>query len=86
MDARSVSLAGDGVNTLRLIVRGCGTLPGYGAHPGTWPLCFCIALGAIAGVENGWETALIGAGLMLSVFGPVYLFGAYERGKYSADR
>lgn len=57
---------------LRRVVRGMGYLPGFGSHPGT-PVIFGIAmLGFFAG---GW----IGSAVMLGVFGPFYVLGAYER-------
>lgn len=59
---------------LRRIYRGCGYLPGYGHHPGNVPLLMLAVLGAAAG-------GIAGAGLMLVVFGFVYLVGAYERGR-----
>lgn len=61
---------------LRQIRRGCGTLPHLGPHPGTWILVALVAMGAIAGT---W----LGAGIMLLLFGPIYLAGAYSRAKDS---
>lgn len=61
----------------RRIVRGIRWSPKYGSHPGTpWALFF-IGLGAVAG---GW----IGAFVMAAVFGPLYLWGAYETGGHDA--
>jgi hypothetical protein len=48
-------------------------------HPGTVPLIGMALLGAIAGAERGTYGPLIGAGIMLAVFGPFYLIGAYRR-------
>lgn len=56
------------------IVRGLRTHPEYGPHPGTPFLMILILLGAMAGQ---WKGALAMAG----VFGPMYLYGAYERGR-----
>jgi hypothetical protein len=61
---------------LRQTMRGCGALPYLGDHPGTFILLMVSILGALAG---GW----IGAVVMLVVFGPFYLMGAYERAQYS---
>lgn len=47
-------------------------LPG---HPGTPVLLFFAVLGTYA--ARSWY----GAAIMLGVFGPFYLHGAYERGK-----
>lgn len=65
----------------RCIITGCGNLPGYGPHPGTAYLVALVLLGGIAGLQRGWEAGPIGAGVMLAVFGPMYLYGAFERGK-----
>jgi hypothetical protein len=67
--------------TLRQIARGCGHVPGYGEHPGTVPLVMLIVAGGLAGLERGVLGGLVGALLMAAVFGPVYLYGAYTRGK-----
>lgn len=63
------------------IVRGCGTLPNYGPHPGTGFILFLALMGAAAGAKGGWFGAVCGAGVMLAVFGPIYLAGAYSRSK-----
>lgn len=47
-----------------------------GDHPGTVPLVAMVALGAVAG-------GFVGAGVMLAMFGPLYLYGAWERGGIS---
>jgi hypothetical protein len=57
-------------------VRGCGTLPYVGAHPGTVPLVVFVV---IAGAAVGWGGAL----LALTMFGPLYLLGAYERAAFA---
>lgn len=59
------------VNRIR---RGLRYSEKYGSHPGTAPLVAFVLLGAVAG-------GIIGAGIMLAVFGPFYLLGAYERGQ-----
>lgn len=65
------------------VIRGCWTLPYVGAHPGTPALIAFTAMGAAAGARDGWHGALVGVGLMLTVFGPMYLWGAYDRAKIS---
>lgn len=63
------------------IIKGCGYVEGYGNHPGTAMVIFLIFVGAIAGLDRGVIGACIGASLMALVFGPMYLYGAYSRGK-----
>jgi len=46
----------------------------YGPHPGMLALVGLLLLGLVAG---SW----LGLGIMAAVFGPLYLIGAYERGK-----
>lgn len=54
-------------------------LPG---HSGTGILLGFTLMGATAGGQRGsWAFAIGGAVLMLAVFGPMYLFGAYEAGR-----
>lgn len=60
----------------RQVIRGCGTLPYVGEHPGTPFVAMFIILGAVAG---GW----IGMGMMAAVFLPIHLLGAYDRAEYS---
>jgi hypothetical protein len=62
------------MNCLRHVVRGCGTLPKCGPHPGTIWLAFFILTGAIA-------VSWLGAVVTLGFFGPLYLYGAYERSR-----
>ena len=61
------------MKTLTRIARGLRWSERYGSHPGTPVICVLVALGAIAG-------GVLGAGIMMLVFGPLYLYGAYERG------
>lgn len=63
------------------IIRGCGYVDGYGEHPGTLTLFAFVAMGAAAGARGGWIGAALGAAGMLAVFGPMYLYGAYERSR-----
>lgn len=59
---------------LRRILRGLRHSEKYGGHPGLFPLIFLTLLGVIAG---GWRGALI----MFTLFGVVFLVGAYKRGE-----
>lgn len=61
------------------IIRGCGTLPHVGEHPGTVLIIAFVVIGAMAGAKGGWKGALFGAGVMAIVFVPMYLYGAYMR-------
>jgi len=72
--------------TLRYIIRGCGYLDGYGEHPGTPFLIAMVVMGFVAGAQRGLLVGLIGAGVMLAVFGSMYLCGAHDRGRSAARR
>jgi hypothetical protein len=78
MDAPKISF-------FRHIVRGCGTLPRCGEHPGTGFLIMFVFVSAAAGAQRGWVGALGGAGIMLISFGSMYLVGAYERSKWDEE-
>lgn len=69
------------IGFFRHLVRGCGTLPHCGEHPGTMWLVMFALMGAMAGAKGGLVGVLGGAGIMLAVFGTVYLVGAYDRSK-----
>ncbi len=71
------------MKTLKAIRRGMGYVPGYGPHPGTGVLIFLVVIGALAGIDKGLLGITIGAGASLLIFGPMYLSGAYGRGKES---
>lgn len=73
------------MNALRHIVRGCGYLKHCGEHPGTVPLVMFALMGAVAGARGGWIYALGGAGIMLATFGPMYLWGAYDRSRLDEE-
>lgn len=74
------------IRSLRHVIRGCGFVPGYGNHPGTATLGLFVAMGGGVGASRGdLGIALGGALLMLVVFGPMYLYGAYDRSR-SAER
>ena len=64
---------------IKQTIRGCGTLPHFGSHPGTGWLILFIALGALAGRNGGIYGILGGAGIMALGMGPLYLYGAYSR-------
>lgn len=70
------------MNTLRHIIRGCKTLPHSGEHPGTIFLLGFVCIGTLAGMHGGWIGMGIGGLVMLVVFGPFYLWGAYERSRF----
>lgn len=72
------------MNALRHMIRGCGTLPHVGPHHGTLMLLVMVTLGAAAGAQRDWRLVLAGAGVMLAVMGPFYLWGAYDRSRLSA--
>ncbi len=73
---------GSEMAVIRHVIRGCGTLPRCGSHPGTATLVLFVVMGGIAGVERaGWRGFLFGSLVMLGVFGPTYLYGAYSRSK-----
>lgn len=59
------------------LMQGVRSSPRYGDHPGTIPLLVLLGCGAAAG---GW----VGIAVMLILCGPVYLYGAYERGELMA--
>lgn len=60
-------------------IRGCGTLPHVGSHPGTDMLIIFILMGALAGIRGGWRGAIGGAAFMAVFIVPMYLCGAYGR-------
>lgn len=68
------------MNILRKIALGAGYLDGYGDHPGTVVLGAFIAIGALAGAEQGGlYGAISGAVLMLIAIGPLYVIGCIGR-------
>lgn len=67
------------MNIIQHIIRGCGKLEYCGEHPGTEILFVLICMGMIAGAKGGLLGCLVGSGLMALVFGPMYLYGAYDR-------
>lgn len=69
------------MQTFKYIKLGLGNLPGYGEHPGTVWMFFLIFVGFFVGIANVLPRAFLCSAIMLLVFGPLYLYGAYERGK-----
>lgn len=68
----------------RQIIRGVGTLPHVGSHPGTYILLLMIGGCALAGARSGGTIgALLGALFMVAGMGPIYLYGAYDRARLS---
>lgn len=67
------------MRTLRQVIRGCGTMPHVGNHPGTVWFAALVAVGALQGVNNGWIGAAIGGCLMFAAMGAIYFTGAYQR-------
>lgn len=69
---------------LRQAVRGCGTLPEVGAHPGTTFVAFLVAITTTAGANSGgWLGGAFGFGLSVPVYLPMYLYGGYGRAQTS---
>lgn len=69
---------------IRQIIRGCGTLPHVGEHPGTAFLFVFVLMGAAAGASHGgWRGAIGGALFMGACMAPPYLYGAYDRAQVS---
>lgn len=66
---------------IRAVWRGCCYHPEYGHHPGTPTLVFFLFTGAVAGSAQGLSGALLGIGVMAAFSVPLYLAGAYSRGK-----
>jgi hypothetical protein len=66
------------------IVAGCGAMPHVGAHPGTGIVLFLIVITGAAGAQAGsWAGFVGGLGLAVAIYGPLYLYGAYERTRLS---
>jgi hypothetical protein len=72
-------------NIIKHTIRGCGYLPHCGHHSGTPILIMFILIGAIVGSNGGWKGALGGAGVMTAIFGPMYLYGAYETSVFDEE-
>jgi hypothetical protein len=71
---------------IRQIVRGCGTLPHVGSHPGTGTVFFLVLMCGLAGASKGsWRGALVGAVFMATFMLPLYFYGAYDRANTSDE-
>ncbi len=73
---------------LKHIINGCRDLPGYGPHPGTGITAFYILVCGLAGAQRGsWAGFFGGAAFGAAFFIPMYLIGAYDRGRlYERDK
>jgi hypothetical protein len=67
------------MKVIRQIIRGCGTLPHVGSHPGTAILVMFVVFGPLCVTSAGPAAMAMDAGLMILMFGPIYLWGAYDR-------
>ncbi len=67
---------------LKRIINGCRDLPGFGPHPGTLLLFIMAAVGGLAGIDKGGVNGFIGGSLFAFLMTlPLYLIGAYSRGR-----
>lgn len=70
------------MNIIKHCIRGCGYLEHCGEHPGSGVLIMLCLMSGIATLNragNPFVCFSVGFGLCLLVFGPMYLYGAYER-------
>lgn len=71
---------------IRQIIRGCGSLPHVGEHPGTGlVVIFVTVTGVIGANASGVLGAVCGALFAAAAFGPAYFHGAYKRAQLSDD-
>lgn len=71
---------------IRQTIRGCGTLPHVGEHPGTIYVIAFVGAGIVAGLmkfPNPVIGAIGGGSIAAVVFLPMYLAGAYSRATLS---
>jgi hypothetical protein len=69
---------------LKSVIRGCGTLPYVGEHPGTGMVIGLTLITGLAGASKGGLAGFFfGAGLALVIYGPMYFYGAYDRARIS---
>ncbi len=70
------------MRVFKRIFDGCRDLPGYGPHPGTGVTAFYILVCGLAGAQRGSLAGFFGgAAFGAAFFIPMYLIGAYDRGK-----
>lgn len=72
------------METLRLVFQ--RIWKGMHNHPGTFVIFWITILGFFAGFDGGESLVkgLMGSLVMFLVFGPIYLFSSYQRGKDSS--
>ena len=69
---------------IKQTIRGIGNLPYVGEHPGTPVFILMIFTGILAGCGRGnIYLGLFGGLVMILFFGPLYLYGAYDRANIS---
>ena len=69
---------------LKRIWTGLGNTEQCGGHPGwPWAILFPV-IGCIAGMPEP-NKMLFGTALMFILFWPLFLWGAYDRGKIESD-
>lgn len=67
----------------RQALRGIGSLPHVGHHPGTAPVLAIILLPGLAFLPHGAWAVMGGITFGAIVFGPIYLCGSYDRAELS---
>lgn len=73
------------MKVFRQMVRGLGSLPYVGSHPGV-PVYFCMVFlsgFALYTVGGGWTQSLILSGMVAATYGSVLLWGSYDRANLS---
>ena len=69
---------------LKQVMRGCGTLPHVGSHPGFEGAVGMLVVGGVFGAEDGGWRGVLGGVLLAAIFVvPLYLIGAYDRANES---
>lgn len=72
------------IKIFKQTIRGIGTLPHVGEHPGTGMVIFLILITGLAGAQKGgWFGFMVASAFALIVYGPMYLWGAYDRAQTS---
>jgi len=52
-------------------------------HPGTDVLTILVIMGGVLGMQKSFSIGILCAVIMLIVYGPIWILGAYERGKFA---